>query len=1169
MSRSPTTKPPKVGGRLRRLRPWLAALLLVILLGYGVARLLEQTVVPFALRKGLEFGIAQMALHFESANIEVRIGRPILIENVVIGPLPGAPPGNLTRLDVSRIEIAIRPLSELLFDRRRIVSRVLIKNLRGTLDFRSAQLPEFPPMPQLSEEEQLRISQGMILGMPVSVQIRDSSLEILADFQRYALEGIQGRLEESEVHELTVDKISIVAGPARMELTDRTARTAWKDGTVYLASMELVEGLTVENFSAQLARPGGVGLSLEADVFGGWLRSDFGFGERDEVLHMVASLWAGRIPLDQLSEALALPFALQGTLAETFITFRGFPDRMAEGDTRLRLSADDFLWEKRGWKQLRVAGHLNHRAIRLEHFELEQDDNIIRASGQFNLPENTPIWEADFSLQADAKIKDLAALAALGGEAFEQTQGTLSVVADLSQQGTERNGKVEASASDLVFRGLPLGSLKTVLRVGRDELVVETLEQLSGKDTLVLKGNVQLSEPHRYSAELSLRVADLSPYAAVLLPGEEWSGASGGLDLAWQGDGMATAHSGAFQLSLHKLESHRFPVGLNAAATGTYSPDSIYLSQLSLKQGFFALGATLWAGANGVSIQSLILEARGRKVADGELYLPWDPRSLTREEGWQSGVLEDKKLYAQIRSQSLPLGEIFALAGQEAPVTGNVSFQLDASGELIDPTIKASLTTGEIRLPKPEDTLLTSSLEMNLVSEAGRAAVDATLHAPRVEPITMEAAFPLGFVKNDDGTLQLADPDGEFTGRINLPRTNLSNFQPLAGPAISSLTGTLEGEIRLSNRLSDLQIDGRLEVRGGQVEFPGAAPSIDNLDSEVVFTGREIRLARLDGTVGAGPFQAKGRIGLADFSQPEYDFTLTGDKVLIFRDPGLRLRANLDLRAKGQGSAGEVTGTIRLVDGRIYRRLEITPLIASAGIDESPPPLLPSMSGFVPEPFASWSMKVGISNATPFQLVGNIASGDIDPALTVGGKLGDPRPTGSIGLRDIRAYLPFTVMDIPEGFIYLQEDNPRVPLLDIRAFAQALEYEIQAVAYGPLDQRNFILRSDPPLPQDEIILLMTTGLAPGVRAGSGFGQAAIGQGSMLLLKTFARQFEPEGVDTDSLINRLNIRSVPPSIQGDRAGLQGEFRITDRFSVIAERDSSGYYNAGFTYRIRFR
>jgi len=63
-------------------------------------------------------------------------------------------------------------------------------------------------------------------------------------------------------------------------------------------------------------------------------------------------------------------------------------------------------------------------------------------------------------------------------------------------------------------------------------------------------------------------------------------------------------------------------------------------------------------------------------------------------------------------------------------------------------------------------------------------------------------------------------------------------------------------------------------------------------------------------------------------------------------------------------------------------------------------------------------------------------------------------------------------------------DDPWVPVLDVRGVAATSSGEVHAHAFGPLNQRKLILRSDPPLPQESLVLLLATGALPPATPGA-------------------------------------------------------------------------------------
>jgi hypothetical protein len=1156
---------PRHPKRWRQLTAWL----LLVILSLAFLRLVESRVVPFLVTEGLKRACPMVGFRWEGGRVSFRLGSPLILRQVELGPMEGTPGGNLTKIELDRVEIALGKIQDIISNPSRPVARLSLRGIRGTLDWRTETFPPLPPLPSLDEDTRRVIEKYLLVAMPLLVEVKESSIEILADDQRYALVGIQAALEESVIRTISVRESEITAGPVRLDLGFRKAKTAWKDGVAYISGLELDPGLALQNLWADLTRWPAPRLGFAAEAGGGWVRGEASFLEKEQNLFLETMLWGGNLAISPLANSLNLPWELEGELVDLFFDFRGFPDRVLEGETAFRVNARDFLWDERGWRNLHLAGRLTQSRLVLDRFTLDQEENRIEASGSLALAENLDLLRSELTLQVSAQIQDLKALAALAGPWLKETSGALQIEARLQQRGNHREGTVTGTNSDLVFRGLDLGSGHFSIRLTPLELILEKLEQSTQQDFLQVGGSMELSSPHRYSAELQLKILDLSPYLALFLNQSEGGTTSGGINLSWQGDGTAQAHSGAFQIALRQFQTESFPLGMNLEATGTYSPDSAAISRLLLTQGFLRLDASIYAGISGISVEGLSLTAKNRLLASGQIYLPWDPGCLLRGESWEAGILRNKNLYAGLRSAALELSDLYRLLGQEAPLLTRFQWELQAGGALDNPVITSQLRTSEIRASDSPDQVIASSLQMDLESRDGRAELHGKLLTPWADPVQLEAGFPLGLVRDAEGSLALVNPMGELSGSVTIPATNLANFQSFAGRNIRSLGGILSGHIVIGNTLASPSINGKITLRDSHLGLPGNLPDLSSMEADLAFEGSQILLQSFSGESGAGRFNAVGQVDISNLTTPQIDLRLRGDKVLLYRDPSFRLRANFDITAKGTGNQGEVKGRIGLVDGRIYRRIEITPLIVSAGVDEMPPPILPALDGMVPHPFSEWKMRLEITNDSPFVVTGNIAAGEIEPEIRIDGTLGDPRPTGSIALKDLRAYLPFTVLTIPEGYIYLREDNPRVPSLDIRGYARALDYDIRMAAFGPLDERNLLFRSDPPLPQDQLILLLTTGLAPGVRSGAGFGEAAIGQGGMLLARAFVRQFEPEGVDLDSILNRLNIRSIPPTFEGERAGLQGEFRINDSVSILTERDGLGYYNFGASYRIRFR
>lgn len=204
-------------------------------------------------------------------------------------------------------------------------------------------------------------------------------------------------------------------------------------------------------------------------------------------------------------------------------------------------------------------------------------------------------------------------------------------------------------------------------------------------------------------------------------------------------------------------------------------------------------------------------------------------------------------------------------------------------------------------------------------------------------------------------------------------------------------------------------------------------------------------------------------------------------------------------------------------------------------------------------------------NETPFLFAGSAATGEIVPDLRLTGTLARPIPVGQIKLKNARAFLPFTTVTIPEGHLEFGEGSPWIPLLNIHGTARALDYQVQAYAFGPFDERRLILRADPPLPQESLIQLLTTGMAPGVYSAAGVnGPSASG---LVPSRAFGRKLSGSAID--SALSALPFNPAPSAYPAGRATLHGRFELWRGLSLMHEGDDLALPSDRVSFRLRLR
>lgn len=1077
------------------------------------------------------------------------------------------PPASRTDATARLIRVRFTSPWEMLFGDGRFFRHLEVEGLAGTFDFRrEAIIPQ--PLPTLSRPDQENLAAIIFRVLPQSFALRSCGATFLADGQSYAVRGLDGTFSEAASGRLTVEEVEIKAGSIHQVVSRGEATTAWKEGALYLSDLRLRKDIVVRDFVANFANVGGVSLDWNVGAYGGTVRGTIVFGSEHDELLLEASNAVINLPVAPLPELLAIPARADGIIRDARLTFRGNPDRPLDNEISLRVSADDFRWNERGWQSLVVGANYIGRRLYLSAFDLTQADNRISASGEMAIPAR---WEdlakAPYLVNLSADVRDLAALAALAGPPFEELGGQLYVHGAFEGEGVQVSGYLNAEASGLRYRTLPAASARVSLVARNDEIQIPYADLWAGDDRIAAHGAIGIRAPHAYTGEFNARIADLgiyTPFAGADVAENVFSGAA---TVEWQGDGTPAAHSGSIRARLVDVMTSATPTGLTGEFAATYSPQNVYFSTARLTHGALQLDSRLTFSASGVNVQDLSLRRGRLGLLSGEGFVPLNVFALAAGKTVAQSLDENRPVYADFTSGDLPLADLVQMVGQEASVEGRLRLNLGASGPLGQLQLAGQLVGRGLSARVEDFALPPTTADIALSTSNGRAALTGEIRTQGFRPLTISADAPFAYEETPDGSVRLFRPDAPISARVAFPGTGLEVFRPFL-PAARRLQGTLAGSLSVSGTAQAPRFDGEATLSDGDLELSPDFPRVNRLSGRVRVDAKQLTLESLRGQVGAGPFEASGTVDLRDPANPQLDFRLKGSKVLLVRDAGMRLRADLELTAQGRGTKGAVAGSIRLVDGRIFRRLEVTPFIVPNPVTGGPF-AAPELAGLVPEPWAQWTLDVTLQNGAPFLLVGNLASGEISPDLAVRGTLGAPWLGGTVVLKDLQAYLPASTLLIPDGRIYFTRENPFMPIMDVRARADVSGYAVQMYAYGALSESKLVLRSDPPLSQENLIFLMTTGLTPAGMSGSGLGEAAAGQGGIILLRGLARQLEPLGVDFNSVVNRLSVRVVPATNPSERSALQSELRLTDRFALTTGRDGFGFYNAGVQYTIRFR
>jgi hypothetical protein len=1145
--------------RKRRRWPWVLLVLLIVF-WFG-----HEPALIWGARKAISWLEPQLGVRFGIGSMRLHLFHPIEFRDVRFEVTN--PKASTTDATATRIALGTSSLWQILFGDGRVFRDLSVEGLNGTFDFRKAAII-VQPMPSFTRAQQEQVAALVLRFLPKRMHIAAGKAVFLADDQSYTVEGLNGEFDESASGRLNVKRALIEAGSIHQEVVDGSAITAWKDGAIYLSDLRLRDEIVLRDFVANFVNIGGISLDWDIGAYGGTLRGNIVFGEEDHMLRLDAAMAIVNLPVKPIPGLIALPARADGIIRDARLTFRGNPDHPLDNEISLRLSADNFRWNERGWQSL-VAG-LNYigRRLYVSTFDLTQADNRISANGELAVPGKlADLPRTHYAVNLAADVRDLGALAALAGPPFDKLGGQLYLHGSLQGDNGQLGGYLNGEASGIHYQSLPDASARISIVAKNDELQVPYAELWADDDRLEAKGSIGIRAPHRYVGEVKGHIDDLgiyTPFAGEAVAQNIFAGAA---TLDWQGDGAVDVHSGAFHLRLDNVMTSATPTGLTGEFTGTYSPQNIYFKTVRLTHGPLELNSQLTVSSSGVNITGLALKRGRLGLLSGEGFLPLDLFALGSGKSLAHSMATDKPVYANFTSGDLPVADLVQMAGQKANFRGQLRLNLGASGTLPRLKLSGQLIGRNLSATIDDFTVPQTTADIALDTGEKGLSVKGSIQTHGFQPLTLAASMPFAYEETKDGGVRLVHDDAPVTAQLTFPRSSLEIFRPFV-PAARRLQGTLAGSVGIDGKLNAPKLHGEIALSDGDIELSTDLPRINALSGRVLMDSSRLTLESLRGEMGAGPFEITGGADFNDPAVPSLDLRIKGTKVLLARDPGLRLRADLDLTVHGRGDSGSVNGSVELVDGRIFKKLEVTPFLVPNPVS-GPMFVPPVLAGLVPAPWGLWKLEVTIRNGMPFLLMGNLATGEIQPDLTLRGTLGAPWLDGVVTLKNLQAYLPASTVIIPDGTISFNQQNPFMPVMDVRANSEVSGYNVQLYAYGPLNESNLAIRSDPPLSQENLIFLLTTGLTPSGMSGAGLGEAAAGQGGIILLRSIARQFEPLGIDLNDFVNRLSVRVIPPKDASQNSSLTSELRLTNSFSLTTGRDGYGFYNAGVQYTIRLR
>lgn len=626
--------------------------------------------------------------------------------------------------------------------------------------------------------------------------------------------------------------------------------------------------------------------------------------------------------------------------------------------------------------------------------------------------------------------------------------------------------------------------------------------------------------------------------------------AAGGIEIASGGQGLPAATVKDF-----RVEGKNVDLGLVTALSGSAS-----LPALSGKADFTA---TLSGNVADPTTIRADVQAQGRDVTiNGQ---PAGQLTLTGH------MTNDQKFVAELTTGIFGKPQVVRatldIAGENFPVEAETTL----TGADLTPLFAALLNNPNVQVTgratgtiRASGTLLSED-ENASITDAISGRAEFSELAVQVEDVELKAENPLVVTfKPNELTFERTRFTGTGTnitfggtaalgpgGRQNLTVNGDLNLRFLSSASRNLfLSGVARVAVGVTGSFEQPQVTGTASVENVSLALllQNERLTATQINGTVRFNSNQANLESLTGRLGGGRVSATGGALISGFQPTQFRLVARGENVTVpaaafvtlpafLGDLPTTADANLEIRGGSEGIIAE--GTVKV------RRTEITEDIDLADLIDRRNEV-PITSGVVGGAsggsfFGPTTLSLTIQGQDALVVRNNLAdmvgslnlrvSGPVDAPVT-SGRITASR--GTVAFRNDRYEILRALIDLPP-----RSEAP--PVINLQAQSDIRGYRVTVTMSGPLSGGlQTTATSDPPLPQADVIALITTGnLSGGPEGTSTLAQTGLGTATSLLTDTLINA--PVQKATDKLFG-LNRFEFDPVIAG-RGGQSPTARIT--------------------------
>ncbi len=347
-------------------------------------------------------------------------------------------------------------------------------------------------------------------------------------------------------------------------------------------------------------------------------------------------------------------------------------------------------------------------------------------------------------------------------------------------------------------------------------------------------------------------------------------------------------------------------------------------------------------------------------------------------------------------------------------------------------------------------------------------------------------------IRIEQARLHGPDTDLQLGGSARFDRDRQINFSLSGGVNLRLLKSVLpdleargraDANVSIEGTIDRPRVTGRASVRGASAAYADFPVGLSNVNGEFVFDRSRLLFDKVTADSGGGHLTLNGSVTYGE-GPMRYDVTAATSTVRIRYPVGMSWLAGGTLQLSGTSDAALVSGHVQVERLLFAEGVDVASFFASAS-DTSPSP--GSSSPFLQN--LSFDVQGQTNPGARIEWAG--AHVEVDGDVRLRGTWDHPVLLGHIHL--LGGEMPFrgNNFELTRGDINFSNPFRLDPVLNVEATSTINQYQVTIDFSGPASHLALNYRSDPPLPDSDIVALLALG-SPGegsaLRSGPGASQ---------------------------------------------------------------------------------